>query len=87
MVPALSDAENAVAKQFNLVYEMEQSLVDLYVGQGRDIAGMNGSADWELPVPATYVIDRGGVIRYAFIDLNHRARAEPSEVVAVAAGL
>lgn len=85
--PVLSDAENAVAKQFNLVYDMEQSLVDLYVEQGRDIAGMNGSAVWELPVPATYVIDQAGVIRYAFVDLNHRARAEPSEVVAVASGL
>ena len=42
--PVLSDAENAVAKQFNLVYDMEQSLVDLYVEQNRDIAAMNGSA-------------------------------------------
>jgi peroxiredoxin len=48
---------------------------------------MNGSEVWELPVPATYVIDRDGVIRYAFVDLNHRARAEPADVVAVAAGL
>lgn len=83
----LSDAENAVAKQFNLVYQMEEGLVDLYRDQGRDIAAMNDSEVWELPVPATYVIDRDGVIRYAFVDLNHRARAEPADVVAVAAGL
>jgi peroxiredoxin len=85
--PVLSDAENVVAKQFNLVYEMEAGVVDLYREQGRDIAAMNGSDAWELPVPATYVIDRDGVIRYAFVDLNHRVRAEPSDVVAVAASL
>ncbi len=85
--PVLSDAENAVAKSFNLVYEMEEGLVEFYKAEGRDIATMNGSEVWELPVPATYVIGTDGVIRYAYVDLNHRARAEPSEVVAVAAAL
>jgi peroxiredoxin len=85
--PVLSDAENTVAKQFNLVYEMEAGLVDFYKSQSRDIDKMNGSDVWELPVPATYVIDQGGVVRFAYVDLNHRARAEPSEVVAIAAGL
>lgn len=85
--PVLSDAENAVAKSFNLVYEMEEGLVDFYKAEGRDIAGMNGSEVWELPVPATYVIDTTGVIQYAYVDLNHRVRAEPSEVIAIAAAL
>ncbi|MGI9604686.1 MAG: peroxiredoxin-like family protein [Acidimicrobiales bacterium] len=83
--PVLSDAENAVAKQFKIVYEMEDGLVDFYTKEGRDIATMNGSDVWELPVPATYVIDRDGVIQYAYVDLNHRARSEPSDVIAVAA--
>ena len=85
--PVLSDAENAVAKQFNLVYEMEPGLVEFYKAQDRNINKMNGSDAWELPVPATYVVDPSGVIQYANVDLNHRARAEPSEVVAAAAAL
>lgn len=85
--PVLSDLENVVAKQFNLVYAMEEGLVEYYQGIGRNIDEMNGSEVWELPVPATYVIDQQGVIRYAYVDLNHRVRAEPSEVVAVAAAL
>lgn len=85
--PVLSDAENAVAKQFNLVYEMEAGLVENYTAQGRMVNEMNGSQAWELPVPATYVIDTAGVIRYAYVELNHQVRAEPSEVVAIAAAL
>jgi peroxiredoxin len=85
--PVLSDSENAVAKQFNIVFEMEEGLVDFYKGIGRNIDEMNASDVWELPVPATYVIDVDGVIRYAFVDLNHRVRAEPAEVVAAAAAL
>ena len=85
--PVLSDAENLVAKQFNLVYTMEPELVDYYKKMDRNIDQMNGSAVWELPIPATYVIDQAGVIRYAFVNLNHRARAEPADVVSIAAGL
>lgn len=85
--PVLSDAENAVAKQFKLVYEMEAGLVEFYRTQDRNIDEMNGSELWELPVPATYVVDTGGIIRFAHVDLNHRARAEPSEVISVAASL
>lgn len=85
--PVLSDTDNVVAKQFNLVFELDESLIEMWTNDGRDIAALNGSDKWELPVPATYVVDQSGVIQYAFVDLNHRERAEPSEVVAIAAGL
>lgn len=85
--PVLTDRNNEVARLFHLVYEMEQGLVEYYRDHDRDIASMNGSDVWELPVPATYVIDRAGIIRFAFVDLNHRVRAEPAEVVAIAASI
>jgi peroxiredoxin len=85
--PVLSDHDNQVARMFNLVYEMTQENIDSYRDIGRDIGTLNGTGKWELPVPATYVIDSGGTIRYAFVDLNHRRRAEPSEVAAIAAQL
>lgn len=85
--PVLSDHDNAVARQFNLVYELTPENVENYRAKGRDIPAMNGTDKWELPIPATYVIDTHRVIRYAFVDTNHRVRAEPSEVVAAAAAL
>ncbi|HEY5683953.1 MAG TPA: peroxiredoxin-like family protein [Acidimicrobiia bacterium] len=85
--PVLSDHECGVASQFNLVYEMVPEQVEYYRNHDRDLGEMNGTDTWCLPVPATYVIDRDGTIRYDFIDLNHRVRAEPSEVVALAASL
>jgi peroxiredoxin len=85
--PVLSDHDNLVAKQFNLVYEMTEENIENYRDKGRDIPAMNGVDKWELPIPATYVIDSDRVIRYAYVDVNHRRRAEPSEIVAAAARL
>jgi peroxiredoxin len=35
-----------------------------------------------LPVPATYVIDRDGVVRFVFADTNYPQRVEPEAIVA-----
>jgi peroxiredoxin len=85
--PVLSDHDNQVARMFNLVYEMTPENIEEYREIARDIGSLNGTGKWELPVPATYVVDGGGTIRFAFVDLNHRRRAEPSEVAAIAAQL
>ncbi|MGB5833604.1 MAG: hypothetical protein WBG92_16645 [Thiohalocapsa sp.] len=47
-----------------------------------DLAEYNGAGRYVLPVPATFVIDRNGVIRAAFVDLDYRQRVEPAEIVA-----
>ncbi|MGH8953270.1 MAG: peroxiredoxin-like family protein [Acidimicrobiia bacterium] len=85
--PVLSDHDNRVARRFNLVYEMTPENIEHYLKIDRDIGELNGTGKWELPIPATYVLAPDFSIRYAFIDLNHRRRAEPSEVAAIAAEL
>lgn len=35
----------------------------------------------EVPLPATYVVDTGGIIRFAFTDADFTKRANPDEVV------
>ena len=41
------------------------------------LPGINGDESWELPVPATYVIDRDGRVALAAIDVDYRNRLEP----------
>jgi peroxiredoxin len=48
-----------------------------------DIAVRNGEESYELPVPATYVVDTMGVIRFAHVDVDFMTgRAEPQAVIA-----
>jgi len=80
--PVLSDAGNEVARAFGLVFTVPPDLEQVYRGMGHDIGAANGSEEWEIPIPATYVVDTDGTITYAFVDVDYRNRAEPDEVVA-----
>jgi peroxiredoxin len=55
----------------------------MLAGFGTDLAERHGNDGWFIPVPANYVVDRGGIIRYAFVDVDFTRRAEPDDIVAV----
>lgn len=78
----LSDSSLQAAEGFGIAFVMPQELVDLYSSVGHDLPKTNGNGRWALPVPATYVIDRDGIIQYANIDADYRNRAEPADVLA-----
>lgn len=77
----LSDSRLHAAKAFGIAFDMPQELIDLYTSVGHDLPKTNGNGRWALPVPATYVIDREGIIQYANVDADYRNRAEPADVL------
>lgn len=80
--PVLSDANNALARAFGLVFAVSESLRPIYTNFGIDLVAHNGVETWELPVPATYVVGKDGVIVEAFINADYRKRLEPETVLA-----
>ena len=79
----LSDGGNRVASAFGLTFRLPDAVNDLYKGQfGIDIEASNGEASQTLPVPATFVIGKGGTVLKAFVDADYTKRAEPDEIVA-----
>lgn len=78
----LSDESNRVAREYGLVMVVDEAIRPHYAQWGIDIPAANGDESFELPVPATYVIDPGGVIRAAHVDKNYTKRMEPAEIVA-----
>jgi peroxiredoxin len=79
----LSDCALEAAHGFGLAYTLHPDVVDYYGSVGTDIPVLNGNGQWVLPVPATYVIDCAGDIRFSLIEEDARKRAEPREVLAV----
>ena len=82
--PVLSDFRNAVARQFGIVFRVGDEVQNLSRTVFRnDLALRNGEDAYELPVPATFVIDRTGIVRFAHVDVDYMTgRVEPEEVIA-----
>ena len=69
--PVLSDFGNRVARQFGIVFQIGQEVKDFSKNVFKnDIAIRNGEESYELPVPATFVIDTTGVVRFAHVDAD-----------------
>jgi len=82
--PVLSDAGNQVARSFNLVYRIPSYLEEQYKRTFINLPFVNGDPGWELPLPATYVLNRDGKVLYAWADADYRKRSEPDEALRLA---
>jgi len=79
----LSDLGNVVARRYGLVYQLDEELRRIYVRSfDIQLPEFNGEASWELAVPGTFVIDRGGSVRLAFADPDYTRRLEPTAILA-----
>ncbi|HTW31621.1 MAG TPA: peroxiredoxin-like family protein [Candidatus Sulfotelmatobacter sp.] len=77
----LSDAANQVARQFGLVYRVPSAQEALYRRAFVNLPLANGDDSWELPIPATYILDRTGKIIHAAANEDYTDRLEPSDIL------
>lgn len=77
----LTDTDNKLAREFGIVFEFPEYLEDTYNGFGLDLKKYNNTSKVELPLPATYVVDKKGTIRYAFADEDYTLRANPEDIL------
>lgn len=83
----LVDVDHGLALRMGLAVRINDRIREAYLGIGRDLALHYGSDAWFIPVPATYVVDRHGIIRFAEADVDFRRRAEPEAVLQVLRGI
>lgn len=80
----LSDYHNDVARTYGIVFKLGKEVSDLYKNTfGLNLEAYNDSDSDELPIPATYVIDSLGMVRYAFLNADYMQRADPKEIIEV----
>jgi peroxiredoxin len=78
----LSDQGNRVAVEYGIVFRLDDELLKLYDKFGVDVAGVNGDDSFEMPIPATYLVNTDRLISYAFLDVDHTVRMEPADILA-----
>ncbi len=79
--PLLSDAGNKVARQFGLPYRIPEEQKAIYQRAFVNLPFVNGDESWDLPIPATYIINRDSTVLYASANEDYTERPEPAEVV------
>lgn len=80
--PVLSDAGNAVARAFGLVYSMPAEIRAALTANGKPLPGFNGDESWELPITASFLIRPDGRVAVADIELDYRRRMDPTAMLA-----
>ena len=79
--PLLRDEGAAVAAEFGAAYSVPGSMQSYYRSILVNIPFINGEQSWRLPVPATFVIGRDGVIRWSQGHADFRVRPEPIDAL------
>jgi peroxiredoxin len=72
--PVLSDGGNKVARTYGLVFRVPDDVIPIYRQFGVDLEKENGDGSHELPMPATYIIGRDGVIRLSYVQADYKNR-------------
>ena len=79
----LSDTDNGVARQFGLVYKIDDKLKSAYESFGIDLEKGQGNSNFELPFSATYVVDANGVVVEAVVNYDYTVRLDPYDAIEV----
>jgi peroxiredoxin len=77
----LSDVDQDVIRAYHLQFELPDTLQAIYPLLGIDLTRQNADGSWHLPVPATFVIDRDGVVRARHVDPNYLERMETADLL------
>lgn len=79
----LCDIDHGLALSLGLAFPLSTEMHGRYEQHGLHLADVYGDSGLILPVPATFVIDSSGQVRYAFVDPDFRERPDPAVVIAV----
>ena len=79
----VSDTDNLMARRMGIAFKVDAKTLKHYKKFGIDLKASQGNDEEMLPMPGTYVIDKEGIIQYAYIDPDYTKRAEPGDVLSV----
>jgi peroxiredoxin len=79
--PLLSDSGNEVARQFGLTYRVNEEQQSVYRRAFVNLPFANGDESWELPIPATFILERDGTVLYASANEDYTERPEPADIL------
>lgn len=81
--PILTDKAGQVSKKFGLRWTLQPYVMEFFQAFGVELPTIHGDGEWNLPMPARYVIAPDGTIAYAEVNPDYTRRPEPADLFPV----
>lgn len=78
----LSDIGGTLASALGIRFTLSDTVKPFYEKAGHALPDRNGDGSWALPMPATFVVAKGGTIAAAFVEPDYRKRIDPKGALA-----
>ncbi len=79
----LSDVDQRTIRDYDVQFRVPPEVEDVHMTVfKKDISKLNADGSWNLPVPATFIVDRAGVVRGRHVGADYMRRMEPDDIVA-----
>ena len=80
----LSDAKMNAARAYGVAFRVDDATVARYKSLGIDIESASGETHHQLPVPAVFILDRTGIVRFVHADPDYKIRLQPEVILQAA---
>ncbi|MCH2251087.1 MAG: AhpC/TSA family protein [Cognatishimia sp.] len=81
--PILTDKNGELAAKFGIRWTLQNYVIPVHDGFGVHLPRIHGDGQWNLPMPARYVVDTDGSIVYAEVNPDYTHRPEPADLFPV----
>ncbi|MDG3085066.1 peroxiredoxin-like family protein [Vibrio hannami] len=81
--PILTDNAGELANKFGIRWQVQDYVIEFKKMFNVVLPDIHGDGQWNLPMPARYVIDTDGTIAYAEVNPDYTQRPEPSDLFPV----
>lgn len=80
--PVLTDMDNGYAMSLGLAFSVGDEMKHMMVSCGWDPSVSQGTDDWTLPIPATFIVGTDGMVHARFVDPDYRTRMAIEDMLA-----
>lgn len=77
----IHDERHNIMDLYKTSFVLDSATVKKYKNWNIDLENANGNKDNILPVPATYIIGKDGIIKFVFFDKDYKKRATVKEII------
>lgn len=80
----LSDASMSAARAYHVAYQLDATALAKYGEYGVDLEAASGYRHHQLPVPAVFIVDKLGVVRFVYANPDYTTRISPDALLEAA---